>query len=427
MNILLRKLGLAENKGLYWTAEKKWKKLGLPFRIQKNLELINPTAFFCINNEFYILFFENPAQREEKKVHREIWNFSQAPLAFIIDDTKISVFNAFHLDNLDKKGKRGLQMLDELDINDSPGKTDTYSIWNLISGKFWEDNKNAFKSDGRVDWYLLKNIEEAILLLKEKNLARKIANKIIGFLIFTRYLIDRKVKIDEKYINNKSVEQVRKSLLTVIQVPAQLIGFYNHLKNAFNGDLFELSAVELKGIDFKHCEILHILFQGGGVLKKQPSLFDIYDFEIIPIELVSNVYERFIGKVKQKKSKAFYTPPFLVDYILEKTVAKHLKKAGSSRCRVLDPACGSGIFLVETFRQIVEKEKKLKGDKFSTKELEGLLIDNIYGIDDDAGAIDIAIFSLYITLLDYKEPREIVNYKFPYLKYKENKSDSERG
>jgi len=63
----------------------------------------------------------------------------------------------------------------------------------------WEDNKDNFKSDSRVDWYLLKNIEEAILLLEEKGLSQKVAKKIIGFLIFARYLIDRGVTLNEKY------------------------------------------------------------------------------------------------------------------------------------------------------------------------------------------------------------------------------------
>ncbi|MCK4764869.1 MAG: N-6 DNA methylase [Candidatus Aminicenantes bacterium] len=424
LNSLLKRLNLLENKDLYRTAEKKWRDLGLPQRTRESLEKIAPTAFFCINDEPFVLFFDAPGKEKEKLIQRQIWNFNRAPLAFVIDDTTITVFNAL---KLNKDNKSCLQILDELDINDSSGEIDKYSLWNLLSGKYWENNKNKFKNNTRVDWYLLKNIEETILLLEEKKLPGKIAKKIIGFLIFARYLVDRGVKLDEEFIVNRDVDAARQSLSVIIQKPQRLVDFYNYLKNAFNGDLFELAEADLLGIDSNHCKTLHLLFQGGDLLKSQKSLFNIYDFSIIPVELISNIYERFIGKDKQVKHKAFYTPPFLVDYTLEKTVNKHLNESGSSRCRVLDPACGSGIFLVEAFRQIVAKGKKQKNGNLTARELERLLIDNIYGIDKDEDAIDIAVFSLYITLLDYKEPKDIANYKFPYLKYRKDKPAAGNG
>ncbi len=110
---------------------------------------------------------------------------------------------------------------------------------------------------------------------------------------------------------------------------------------------------------------------GVDLDKKQPSFFELYDFSIAPIEFISNVYELFIGQDNQKKEGAYYTPLFLVDYILKETVEKHLSESDKRNpklgeiltkvsgkfplCRVLDPACGSGIFLVETLRKIIEK------------------------------------------------------------------------
>jgi type I restriction-modification system DNA methylase subunit len=66
------------------------------------------------------------------------------------------------------------------------------------------------------------------------------------------------------------------------------------------------------------------------------------------------VYESFIGN--QEEDSAYYTPLFLVDYILTETVEAYLTSNQETyNCRVLDPACGSGIFLVETLRKIIEK------------------------------------------------------------------------
>ncbi|HLP44834.1 MAG TPA: DNA methyltransferase, partial [Candidatus Kapabacteria bacterium] len=82
-------------------------------------------------------------------------------------------------------------------------------------------------------------------------------------------------------------------------------------------------------------------------------------------------------------------------------------------CKVLDPACGSGIFLVEAYRRIVERE--MARGKVSDDQLKEFLVTNIYGIDKDESALNVAIFSLYIALLDYKEPKDIKKIKLPEL------------
>lgn len=110
----------------------------------------------------------------------------------------------------------------------------------------------------------------------------------------------------------------------------------------------------------------------------------------------------------------------MVDYVLSQTVRKHLYNQNNSSCKVLDPSCGSGIFLVETLRLIIEKEIEVTNSlTLSNDKLWELLQDNIFGIDIDSNAIEISTFSLYITLLDYKKyPKEIQNFKFKSLKGK---------
>ena len=112
------------------------------------------------------------------------------------------------------------------------------------------------------------------------------------------------------------------------------------------------------------------MFMGDRVkgYSVQPSMFNVYDFEIIPVELISNIYESFLGNTafsngkmitelsKQKEVKAYYTPPFLVDYVLSQTIQPFIEKQEETSCKVLDPSCGSGIFLVESLRRIIDKE-----------------------------------------------------------------------
>lgn len=167
-----------------------------------------------------------------------------------------------------------------------------------------------------------------------------------------------------------------------------------------------------------HYSTIRRLLKGEDLDEMQPSLFEFYDFSIIPIEFISNVYELFIGKDNQEKEGAYYTPLFLVDYILKETIENKLNTQDGYECKVLDPACGSGIFLVETLRKIIEKYIASGVDVKSTEfknEIKEITKRNIFGIDKDLNAVQVAIFSIYLTLLDYLDPPAIAEFKFPCL------------
>lgn len=395
---LIDRLQLTEDRGLYYFHQSDWQNNGFSYRIKKALEAIKPYAFYSINDEPFLLFFSADKTREIKKIHIQAWNF-QAPVVIIDNGNEWQIFNGFSL----SKNKIFLDKLtDEENIDD-------FSFWNLHSGKTWEKYSGAFKKK-RLDTYLLENISVAIELLRKEGLDRAEANSVIGRLIFTRYLIDRGVELESKIIK-KGKE--RESFLELILAPQKLYSFFAYLKNEFNGHLFPVTKEEKQKFNAKHSKILHNLFSGNDLKSGQTSLFDLYDFNIIPIELVSNIYERFIGREERDSSQSFYTPSFLVDYILKDTVEEFLKNKSS--CKVLDPSCGSGIFLVETLRKIIEKNLS-KNKNITDDKLKEFLTANIFGVDRDVNAINVAIFSLYLTLLDYKHPKEIKNFKLPPLR-----------
>lgn len=394
---LIHRLQLRKDDGLYYFNESSWQNNGFSYRIKKALEAIQPYAFYSINNEPFILFFAND-QRDIKKIHNQAWNF-QAPVVIIDNGNEWQIFNGFSL----SKNKRFLEKLTDQE------NVDDFSFWNLHSGKTWEKYAEAFRKK-RLDAYLLENISVAIELLRAEGLNREEANSVIGRLIFTRYLIDRGVELDEKIIK-KGKE--RESFLELILSAPKLYSFFSYLKNQFNGHLFPVTQQEKEKFNNKHAAVLHSLFSGDDLKSAQISLFDLYDFNIIPIELISNIYERFIGKEERESAQSFYTPSFLVDFILKQTVEVFLKDKLS--CKVLDPSCGSGIFLVETLRKIIEKNLS-KQKTISDRKLQELLTNNIFGIDRDTNAINVAIFSLYLTLLDYKNPKEITSFKLPALR-----------
>ena len=94
--------------------------------------------------------------------------------------------------------------------------------------------------------------------------------------------------------------------------------------------------------------------------------FWAYDFKYIPIELISAIYETFLDEDRRKTS-ACYTPPEIVDFVLNEVLPFETEPQNVS---ILDPACGSGIFLVEAYRRLVMLHRHARGgENLSFEEL----------------------------------------------------------
>lgn len=405
----------------------------------------NLYAVFCFDKRPLILFFDNPIL--EKELHKWVWNINKAVTVIIVKDSQNFIYNGLAI------SENGF--LKELDNAD---KLDNFNYLKLVTGETWEAYKEQLTYKNRVDYKLLENLEAVRIILinllkneekikrltSEKEIIKitsAIANTLIGRLLFIKYLIDRKVTIHFPNVNDYFSHQ---DLLNTLQSATKTYTLFQHLKDTFNGDLFPFIGIEKTQINEKdiinekYLDCFIQLFNGDEIkvteirkskktgketliTKTQKSLFPLYDFSIIPIEFISNIYEQFIGKDNQEAQGAYYTPVFLVNYILDNTVAKFLSiKKDTYNCKVLDPACGSGIFLVETLRKLIEKYQSLNPDYLQNKsykdDLRNIVWSNIFGVDKDRNAIDVAIFSLYITLLDYQEPADIESFKLPQLK-----------
>src|SRR5207245_3648151 len=134
------------------------------------------------------------------------------------------------------------------------------------------------------------------------------------------------------------------------------------------------------------------------------------DFSIIPIETISAINEHFLTAEDphgKRKTGAFYTPRFLAEMILDialEGIGSLLDK------RFLDPACGSGIFLVGLFNRLAEEWKRKNSHARYDRQADALLAilrDNLFGVDENATACRIAAFSLYLAFLDQLKPSDI--------------------
>ena len=163
-----------------------------------------------------------------------------------------------------------------------------------------------------------------------------------------------------------------------------------------------------------------------------------YAFLYIPTEILGQVYERFLGKVirltaghqakveekpeVRKAGGVYYTPTYIVDYIVNNTVGKLVENNTPkevSSLKIVDPACGSGSFLLGAYQFLLdwhlkwytenepekwEKNKSLvktnNGYRLSTAKKKEILLNNIHGVDIDAQAVEVTKLSLLLKVLE---------------------------
>lgn len=411
---LYKQLELIGKGGFVSLSSPDWERQsGLPERILRLIKdatcpLSQLSALFCFGGRPLIFFFENPTN--ESELHKAIWNLNEIPVVVVGADTTIKVYNGFAYE----KELKHLQILGGEDV------LGDFNYFKIVTGRGWEEYRERLGYHNRVDYFLLKNIQYAQEKIQDTFVPRNLTNRLIGKIIFLRYLTDRNVVL--RFEGEKRV-LTNQDIIELLQDRVRLSNLFDALQDSqtgFNGDLFKITHEELGTVPDEALNVLVRLLRCDNLESGEMSLFDIYDFSILPIEFISNVYERFIGKENQEKKGAYYTPLFLVDYIIEKTVAEHLKDTSDSSCKILDPACGSGIFLVESLRRIIDhyiahaSKDDLVGERYQNK-LKELARENIYGIDSDESAVQVAAFSVYLTLLDYQRPADISTFRFPNM------------
>ena len=176
-----------------------------------------------------------------------------------------------------------------------------------------------------------------------------------------------------------------------------------------------------------------------------------YEFSVLPTEILGQVYEQFLGKVirltaghqakveeKPEVKKAggvYYTPTYIVEYIVKHTVGALCKgKTPKQICQapILDPACGSGSFLIGAYRYLLtwhrdwyvkdgpEKHRKelfqaASGEwRLTTQEKKRILLNNIYGVDIDSQAVEVTKLSLLLKVLE-GESDETLNRQLSFV------------
>ena len=365
------------------------------------------------------------------QVRRYGWS-AKVPISIVTDFEEFSIYDCTKKPKLTDKASVSRikyitydQYLDEFDF-----LWDVFAKENLPKGRFdkYVQSDTRQKGTTTVDKEFLKSIEgwrkylATNIAIRNKSLNEDEINyavqKIIDRIIFLRMCEDRGV---EQYGELKKAAEKG-------DIYQNLFALYRLADKKYNSGLF----------DFKEDIITPTLTVDNKVMKNiikelyYPNCE--YEFSVMPADILGSVYERFLGKTirltkahhakieekpeVRKAGGVYYTPKYIVDYIVENTVGKLIKgkkPKDIEKIKICDPACGSGSFLIGAYQFLLEwhlkyyagnptkkkKDSPLTPDgNLTTAEKKRILLNNIFGVDIDTQAVEVTKLNLLLKALE---------------------------
>lgn len=376
-------------------------------------------------------FEEAPGSDEMRELQRLCWNFSHVPTLITLEPAVLRVWSCCEAPDTTKKLDKYL--VRQLRSGELSGRgTDALKLqaaralhWiNLVSGTFFSDHKERFNRNGRADQTLLGNLRHIRSELAKQGLTDDdVCHDLLARIIFVQFLFDRKDQDGNPALTagrlhrlqrGGTLSRIHDSFHSLLDDYEDTYRLFDWLNAKFNGDLFpgegETSkeraigwAKEREVVRPEHLALLANFIRGDVDMPSgQISLWPQYAFDVIPLEFISSIYETFVTE-RAASGGIFYTPPHLVDFVLDEVLPWD---GHEWDLKIIDPACGSGIFLVKSFQRLVHRWKLANPETPIRAEiLRRLLERNIFGVDIDPHAVRVACFSLYLAMCDEIEPR----------------------
>lgn len=400
----------------YDTASRAFHRAGKPAPAQHRYapelhDLLNPQgeirarAVFDVEGTPTVCFFEDEQgellndQARLNDLRQRIWNQNLISVVLVVtDDTLVPI-------PISRKHDLGTPIKLE-----KAGPAGPFSSADVLSGDVRKQYENWFRADERVDRKLLANL--AITISKLVDCAKRgqarfnaeDAQYLVGQVLFVSYLEHRGI-VSDRYRASRGVGELRD--LTIQHDRKAILKLLTQLKDDFNGDFLERPKdkpsvwADLPDAGF---DIIGNFLAATDMESGQTNMWP-YNFRYIPVELLSGIYESFLGTDAKGELAAYYTPRHLANLVVDQAFA------GSSDIlaeRIYDGACGSGILLTTAFRRLLgEAEHRNRSKTVPFEERVRILKDQIYGSDISDAACRVTAFSLYLSLLEGLVPSDI--------------------
>jgi type I restriction-modification system DNA methylase subunit len=376
------------------------------------------------------------------QLRRYAWS-AKLPLSILSDFEEFAVYDCRVKPYKNDKSNTARLMYFTFDqyVDKWDGIASIFSQEAVLDGSFdkFADSSKGKKGTTTVDEAFLEEIERWRSELA-KNIASKNSKLTVEELNFSvQKIIDRIIFL--RISEDRGIEQYGKllSLSNGTKVYDRLTQLFQRADEKFNSGLFHFQREKDRPeqpdeltLDLKIDDKIFKDMIGGLYYPESP-----YEFSALPADILGQVYEQFLGKVirltdghqakvedKPEVKKAggvFYTPTYIVEYIVKNTVGKLCEGKSPkqiTKLRILDPACGSGSFLIEAYQYLLDwhrdwyvndnpqnHQKELYqgpgGDwRLTTDSRKKILLNNIYGVDIDAQAVEVTKLSLLLKVLE---------------------------
>jgi len=368
----------------------------------------------------YLKVYNRPFSPLERiRLQRLFWNQGVANILVLIDPTAVYLYSGLTRPQNGQPDESAVEntLIDKLTIARYTRQIQT--LYHAIaSGHYYEENRPWFNPDQTVDPLLMENLRALrnALIEGDEGLAIQDAHAFIGRMLFLCYLLDRRiVPLEEPAKGLTATMQLAQKLdhLSPGSQVEYIYKLFHDLKNRFNGNMFDQDLeAERHLIRPGHLKKLVLFLGGDEVESGQQSLgFWPFHFKMIPVETISAIYQDFLSAEDpedQRNRGAIYTPRFLAEMVVDTAVRNDPDLLDGT---FLDPACGSGIFLVILFNRLANRwsQSRTKRPNYLTKSkaLQNILARQIRGVEIEETACRIACFSLYLAYLDFFDPPDI--------------------
>ena len=366
--------------------------------------------------QVYLYDFTDKIGIEESELtnlHKQLYSSGQVPMFFIFTKKDVRIFNCFERPADGKKLKytplTTIKLASDLSkkidsINQEEFKA--FSGRSFDNGTFWENSKysSQFKFSNSAYEKLLTELKQALKdIIIQDILPANFARKIMVVSILIKYLEEREDEKGNKVFPEGFFSQFASGAVKftdVLNTKGAYLELIGYLGEHFNGGIFQLEDDEKAFIKEKDLTRFG-QFLDGDVDGIQFVFWRLYSFNDLPVELISNIYEEFLGK----QPGVVYTPPYLVNFLLDEAMPL---KSEETNFKVLDPACGSGVFLVGAYRRLIYRWRKKNNWNYpDLVTLKKLLRENIFGVELNKDAANLTVFSLSLALCDELTPLEI--------------------
>ncbi len=352
---------------------------------------------------------DNSDQRlDEKmlaKLHRNLWLRGTVPLLYVAWPGRIDVltcargpdFWEFKNEVCHYNPVQKFEAESILTAGEIKKELEKFSALRLADGTFWEEPSNGKLADHAKAAHksLIQAVVEADSELDGKN--NTIMRHLLLLMVLIKYLEDRRVFPIEGWFGR--FRKGAKNFFEVLQGgnPQEVYRLLDFLERKFDGDVFSLPRGGRKELTKDILNRFADLVE-ARTLNRQRYLWEQFSFEHLPVEIISHLYHRFV----QGNHGTVYTPPFLASLLLDHAMPYERL---SGKERILDPACGSGIFLVGAFRRLINVWRSHNGwERPKVEILKKILKESIYGIELEANAVNLTAFSLSLCICDALQP-----------------------